>query len=96
VKISVFRSARRKLSSCHGVVKLSKPTQFPVSEPPIGVREAEVDRPDERHADDERHEDDGRGDEQRARTRRLSSACRQRPTAVSSAAACASMRAGRC
>ena len=35
VKISVLRSARRKLSSCHAFVKLSKPTQFPVSEPPI-------------------------------------------------------------
>ena len=35
VKISVLRSARRKFSSCQAVVKLSKPTQFPLSEPPI-------------------------------------------------------------
>ena len=35
VKMSVLRSARRKLSSCQAVVKLSKPTQSPVSEPPI-------------------------------------------------------------
>ena len=35
VKISVFRSARRKFSSCQAVVKLSKPTQSPLSEPPM-------------------------------------------------------------
>ena len=35
VKMSVLRSARRKLSSCQAFVKLSKPTQLPVSEPPI-------------------------------------------------------------
>ena len=35
VKMSVFRSARRKFSSSHAFVKLSKPTQLPVSEPPM-------------------------------------------------------------
>jgi hypothetical protein len=35
VKMRVFRSARRKLSSCQAFVKLSKPTQCPVSDPPI-------------------------------------------------------------
>jgi hypothetical protein len=34
VKMSVFLSARRKFSSCQAVVKLSKPTQLPLSEPP--------------------------------------------------------------
>ena len=33
--MSVFRTARRKFSSCQAFVKLSKPTQLPVSEPPI-------------------------------------------------------------
>ena len=35
VKTSVLRTARRKLSSWTASVKLSKPTQFPVSEPPM-------------------------------------------------------------
>jgi hypothetical protein len=35
VKMRVFRSARRKLSSCQAFVKLSKPTQCPVSDPPM-------------------------------------------------------------
>ena len=35
VKMNVLRSARRKFSSCQAFVKLSKPTQLPVSEPPM-------------------------------------------------------------
>ena len=35
VKISVFRSAFGSSSSDQAVVKLSKPTQFPLSDPPI-------------------------------------------------------------
>ncbi len=35
VKMSVLRTARRKLSSCQAFVKLSKPTQLPLSEPPM-------------------------------------------------------------
>jgi hypothetical protein len=35
VKMSVFRSARRKFSSCQAFVKLSKPTQLPLREPPM-------------------------------------------------------------
>ena len=64
VKISVFRSARRKFSSCQAFVKLSKPDPVSRQRAADGVREAEVDRPGERDADDERHEDDRRGDEQ--------------------------------
>ena len=33
--ISVFSSALRKFWSCQAAVKLSKPTNFPLSEPPI-------------------------------------------------------------
>ena len=35
VKMKVLRSARRKFSSCQAFVKLSKPTQSPLSEPPM-------------------------------------------------------------
>jgi hypothetical protein len=33
--MKVLRSARRKFSSCQALVKLSKPTQSPLSEPPM-------------------------------------------------------------
>ena len=65
VKMSVLRTARRKLSSCHGVREVVEADPVAGQRPADRVGEAEVDRPDERDADDERHEDDGRRDQQR-------------------------------